>query len=97
MRNFTFWIFFAFSLLTTLYVEGQEAELDSLLSVTVEQRDTAWVDFTLKASYGIVYDNPQRTSSALREVAGLAEKKRFSRRSLKQRAIKKLPMISPLV
>ncbi|HKK39374.1 MAG TPA: hypothetical protein VJ949_08145 [Cryomorphaceae bacterium] len=67
-----------FSLLS---VQGnaQEHLIDSLNQVPEESRDTVWLDQALKASYGVVYNDPPLSEKFLR-IIRTADKQAFDSR-----------------
>lgn len=72
-------IFIAEFVATT--IGGAQVELvDSLRKIPGEARDTAWVDMSIKASFGAVYTDPSLTEEFLREIYGTADGKGFDSR-----------------
>jgi len=59
---------------------SQPSAVDSLSQIPVSARDTSWVDQSLKASYGVVYNDPPLSEKFLRVIYRTAEEKAFDNR-----------------
>jgi signal transduction histidine kinase len=68
--------------LALLLVQGnaQEHLIDSLKQIPEDSRDTVWLDQALKASYGVVYNDPPLSEKFLRIIHRTAEKQAFDSR-----------------